>query len=82
MDRVIPCVGKRYDRIPATFDPNFHIPAFQFELGDAFVDDQIYKFFEFFLIHSYAVGRFPPARNDLRRGRTPGQLVPGHGAAN
>jgi hypothetical protein len=46
----------------ASSDAHLHIPAFQFELGDALIDNQIYEFFQFFLIHRMRPNRSPKPR--------------------
>src|SRR5947209_3145664 len=42
-----------YDgRLGAALYSDFQVAAFEFKLGDVFLDEKVYEFFEFFLVHS------------------------------
>ena len=41
-------------RLAAALHPDFEVAAFEFKLGDIFLNEKVYKFFEFFLVHCSA----------------------------
>src|SRR5215469_13623461 len=49
-------LGVNDGMLASTLDLDLDIAALQFELGNVLLDQKLYKFFQFFLIHSYMVG--------------------------